>query len=169
LSVSQGLVGVSDQRVLRTGGGYMWDYWFTNDGILRMQLISRKLQLGVYTLVWVIFFVVALLLFGGYFLMLPFSIIFVVAFYLTGGALLRRIARNRRRNLEAVPPGEGGEIPRSSVSMGWDAVTRIELRRDRVRIFIGNRLYDTKVRELARTNELKELASSKLGDRLVVM
>ncbi len=146
----------------------MWDYWFTNDGILRLQLISRKLQLGVYALVWVVFFVVALLLFGSYFLMLPFSIIFVVAFYLAGGALLRHIARNRRRNLEAVSAGEGGEIA-PSVSLGWNAVTGIELRRDRIRIFIGNRIYDTKVREVARMNELKELASSKLGDKLVVM
>jgi hypothetical protein len=163
------LVGASDQRVLRADGGYMWDYWFTNDGILRMQLISRKLQLGVYALVWVVFFVVALLLFGSYFLVLPFSIIFVVAFYLAGGALLRRIARNRRMNLEAVSPGEGGEIAPSSVSLGWNAVTGIELRKNRVRIFIGNRIYDTKVRDVARMNELKELASSKLGDRLVVM
>lgn len=159
---------MSDQRVLRADGGYMWDYWFTNDGILRLQLISRKLQLGVYALVWVVFFVVALLLFGSYFLMLPFSIIFVVAFYLAGGALLRHIARNRRRNLEAVSAGEGGEIA-PSVSLGWNAVTGIELRRDRIRIFIGNRIYDTKVREVARMNELKELASSKLGDKLVVM
>ena len=96
--------GVTDQRVLRAEAGYMWDYWFSDDGIARVQLITRKLQLGVYALVWVLFFAAALVLFGGYFLMLPFSIVFVVAFYLAGGALLR----HRQEQAQESPARDSG-------------------------------------------------------------
>jgi hypothetical protein len=44
----------------------------------------------------------------------------------------------------------------------------MELRKNLVRVIIGNRVYDSRVKDLAQMNELKELASSKLGERLVV-
>ena len=143
-------------NVIRVWGGSYHDYWFTDDAILKVRLISR-----VATLVGIVVLVVLTALFATAGAIL--GALVAVIIYFVGG----RMAKSKRPKIAELSPKQVRDKGLVTLRVPYSVISKAELRGARLTIFVEGRKIRIKTEQESLQN-LQLLLRSKLADSFTV-
>ncbi len=143
--------------VIRVWGGSYHDYWFTDDAVLKVRLVSQVLTLGGIVVLVVL---TALLAIVGVIL----GAIVAVTIYFAGGS----IARRKRVRVAELSPKQVQDIGLVTLRVPYSVISRAELKGTRLTIFVEGRRIRIKVGQ-ENLQSLQLLLRSKLPDAFTMM
>ncbi len=142
--------------ILKIWSGSYWDYWFTENEILRVSLVSQTVLIVAVLLTATLGFLLGLI-----------GITIGVVVLLVVYARVRRTARKRRSQLEGKSIDDLVGSKMIGLRIPYSEVSRAELGSGQISIFYGRRRIRMKVPP-GDIPQLDALLRSKLGDRLTV-
>lgn len=143
--------------VIRVWGGSYHDYWFTNDAVLKVRLVSQVL-----TLVGIVVLVALTALFAIIGVVL--GAIVAIIIYFAGGS----IAKRKRVWVAELSPKQVQDIGLVTLRVPYSVVSRAELKGTRLTIFVEGRRIRIKVGQ-ENLQSLQLLLRSKLPDSFTML
>jgi hypothetical protein len=147
---------------LKADYGYYWSYIFTENGILRVEIVSRRRLFSIFlllVLVWfVIFVVTASYLLAPVIVVLSALSVLVAPLALT--FLCYWILKKRVSSLNL----DGLASRKSTVNLSWSAIDGLEVKNRLLKIHRGSKTYKVAVREEDKDDVLSFLMS-KVGEK----